>query len=156
MRTSLRMAALLASILTANMAVFAQTNSPMPGQPDASGPRSADQAIQAFLVRQDSSDCTNSNVGATDPSLVAGTILLAREPDGNTSVKVATTAAPNTTYHFSLKCVKQLGDITTGDEGEATATFNFPTNSTGTAYAFEMSAEGAPAGTNYQSVQVRF
>ncbi len=93
---------------------------------------------------------------AADPTLVGGTVWLSRVHDGNTIVKVAITATPNTTYHFNLKCVKQLGDITTGDEGEGIATFSFPTNSTGATYAFDMFPEGAPAGNKYQSVQVRF
>jgi hypothetical protein len=84
---------------------------------------SAQQApmVEAFLIRQDSSDCTNSNVNANDPSRIGGTAWVVRNPDGNTSVKVAITATPNTVYHFFLKCVKILGDIKTEDEGEAVA-----------------------------------
>jgi hypothetical protein len=114
------------------------------------------QNDQVFLIRQDSSDCTNSDVTAKDPSLIGGTATVARNPDGNTSVKVAITAKPNTTYRFSLKCGAQLGEIKTEDEGQGVATFNFPTSSTGATYAFEMFSEGAPADGKYQSVKVNF
>jgi hypothetical protein len=109
----------------------------------------------AFLIRQDSSDCTNSNVNANDPSRIGGTVWVVRGPDGNTSVKVGITATPNTVYHFFLKCVRALGDIKTEDEGEATASFEFPTNSVGSVFAFDMYPEGAPAGNKYQSIQVK-
>jgi hypothetical protein len=119
---------------------------------------SAQQApmVEAFLIRQDSSDCTNSNVNANDPSRIGGTTWVVRNPDGNTSVKVAITATPNTVYHFFLKCVKILGDIKTEDEGEAIAIFEFPTNSVGSVFAFDMYPEGAPAGNKFQSIQVKF
>jgi len=39
---------------------------------------------------------------------------------------------------FFLKCVRQLGDIKTGDEGTAFATFTFPTDSVGSTYGFDM------------------
>jgi len=111
--------------------------------------------LEAFLIRQDSSDCTNSNVNADDPSRIGGTAWVVRRPDGNTSVKVGITATPNTVYHFFLKCVRALGDIKTEDEGEATASFEFPTNSVGSVFAFDMYPEGAPAGNKYQSIQVK-
>jgi hypothetical protein len=112
--------------------------------------------VEAFLIRQDSSDCTNSNVNANDPSRIGGTAWVVREPDGKTSVKVGITATPNTVYHFFLKCVKALGDIKTEDEGEAIANFEFPTNSVGAVFAFDMYPEGAPAGNKFQSIQVKF
>jgi hypothetical protein len=93
----------------------------------AAGAQSA-PTVEAFLIRQDSSDCTNSNVNANDPSRIGGTVWVVRDTDGKTSVKVAITATPNTACHFYLKCVKILGDIQTEDEGEAIATFEFPTN----------------------------
>jgi hypothetical protein len=111
---------------------------------------------QVYLVRQDQSDCTNSNVPATDSPNVSGNLWLTRSDDGNTTVKVAMTASPNTTYHFFLKCVRQLGDIKTGDEGTGFATFSFPTNSVGQTYAFDMYPEGAPPGNKFQSASVRY
>jgi len=112
--------------------------------------------VEAFLIRQDSSDCTNSNVNADDPSRIGGTAWVVRQPDGNTSVKVGITATPNTVYHFFLKCVKALGDIKTEDEGEAIANFEFPTSSVGSVFAFDMYPEGAPSGNKFQSIQVKF
>jgi hypothetical protein len=44
-------------------------------------------------------------------------VAVVRNTDGTTSVKIAMTATPDTTYHFYLKCVRQLGDIKTDDEG---------------------------------------
>jgi hypothetical protein len=66
------------------------------------------------------------------------------------------TASPNTAYNFYLKCVKQLGTITTGDEGEGIASFTFPTNSVGATYGFDMYPNGAPAGNKFQSATVNF
>ena len=60
-----------------------------------------------------------------------------------------------TTYHFFLKCVRILGDVTTGDEGTGSAMFTFPTNSVGNVFAFDVYQEGAPAGNKLQSMTVR-
>lgn len=65
-------------------------------------------------------------------------------------------AKPNTTYHLFLKCVRQLGDIVTDEEGVANVSFAYPTNPVGNSYAFEMYPEGAPPGNRYQSAQVAF
>jgi hypothetical protein len=122
---------------------------------DAQGAAQA-PAAEVALVRQDSSDCTNSNVSANDLSRVGGTAWVVRQSDGKTSVKVAITATPNTAYHFFLKCVTALGDVTTGDEGVGVADFVFPTSSAGPVFAFDMYPQGAPAGNKFQSVQVKF
>ena len=82
--------------------------------------------------------------------------MLTRDADGNTTVKIAMTVSPDTTYHFFLKCVRQLGDIKTGDEGTGFATFTFPTNSVGSAYGFDMYPEGAHPGNKFQSATVKF
>jgi hypothetical protein len=66
------------------------------------------------------------------------------------------TARPSTTYHFFLKCVRQITEITTDEEGVANVSFTFPTNLVGAVYAFDMHPEGAPAGDRYQSAQVSF
>jgi hypothetical protein len=115
----------------------------------------ADERV-VMLMRQDFSDCGNGDVRETDPSLQRGVALIVRGTDGITRVKVAMTVTPNKTYHFFLKCVRLLGDITTGEEGEGFGTFEFPTNSAGDVYAFDMYPEGAPAGDKFQSIQVRF
>jgi hypothetical protein len=110
---------------------------------------------EVFMVRQDQSDCQNANVPKGD-SNVSGTLLLSRGHDGSTTVKVAITASPDTTYHFFLKCVRQLGDIKTGDEGTGDAAFTFTTGETGATYGFDMYPEGAPLGNKFQSQTVSF
>jgi hypothetical protein len=87
---------------------------------------------------------------------VTGVVTIVRSQDGNTTLKIALTGTPDTTYHFFLKCVRQLGDIKTGDEGTGLASFIFPTNSAGNVYAFDSYPEGAPAGNKFQSAQVNF
>jgi hypothetical protein len=109
---------------------------------------------QVYLIRKDQSDCTSSDVPNVDSPLVVGNIWVTRLIDGNTSVKVAMTAKPSTTYRFALKCVRPLTDITTDDEGVAITSFAFPSNLVGAVFAFEMSAEGA--GQKFQSAQVAF
>lgn len=111
---------------------------------------------QVYLVRQDQSDCTNGNVLNADSPLAGGNIWVSRDSSGNTNVKIAMTVSPNTTYHFYLKCVRQLGDIHTGEEGTGFARFSFPTSAVGNVFAFDMYPEGAPAGNKYQSAQVSF
>jgi len=111
---------------------------------------------QVYLVRLDQSDCTNSNVPNQDGPLVSGDVLVTRASNGTTDLKIAVTAKPATTYHFFLKCVRLLTDITTDGEGVAITTISFPTNSTGNVYAFDMYPEGAPPGNKFQSAQVSF
>src|SRR5262245_57051945 len=80
-------------------------------------PRVDPNQRQVYLVRKEQSDCTNSDVPNVDSPLVAGNVWVTRLQDGNTSVKVAMTAKPNTTYRFFLKCVRPLADITTDGRG---------------------------------------
>ena len=112
-------------------------------------------AAMVSLVLQDFSDCQNGNVSDGKEELARGRALIVRNSDGTTSVKVGMTLVANTTYHFFLKCVRQIGDITTNDEGVGEAIFSFPTNLTGNVFAFDVYPEGAPAGNKLQSVQVR-
>jgi hypothetical protein len=111
------------------------------------------EGIETFLVRQASSDCNNSNVNANNPSLIGGAIWILRQSNGLTSVKVAITGTPNTTYNFNHKCVGQLGTIKTQDEGEGTGTFQFQSTS-GAVIAFDMYPNGSPAGNVFQSVPI--
>jgi hypothetical protein len=136
----------VAAALAADLSALAQLPSP-PVDPNER---------QVFLVRTDQSDCTNSDVPNVESPSVFGNVVVNRLDDGNTSVSVGITAKPNTTYHFSLKCVRALGDLATGDEGVATAMLTFPTSLVGAVYAFELSPEGAPAGEKFQSAQVSF
>ena len=118
-------------------------------------PRDPNQT-QVYLVRQDASNCQNSDVRNVDSPLVGGNVWVSRVANGNTDVKVAMTARPNTTYHFFLKCIRLLGDISTDSEGVAVVSFSFPTSSVGNVYAFDMYPDGAPPGNKYQSAQVAF
>jgi len=108
------------------------------------------QGIETYLIRQDSSDCQNSNVNANNPSLIAGTILVQRQPNGVTIAKVGITGTPNTTYNIYHKCVGQIGTVTTQDEGEGFGAFQFQTNPG--ILAFDMYPNGAPSGNVFQSV----
>ena len=150
MRGWMRQEALWVVVIAAiasNLSALAQIPTARPTDPNQR---------QVYLVRQDQSDCTNSNVPNVDSPLVGGNVWVTRLHDGNTSAKVAMTAKPSTTYHFFLKCVRQLTDITTDDEGVANVSLVFPTNLVGTVYGFDMYPEGAPAGNKYQSAQVAF
>jgi hypothetical protein len=120
-------------------------------------PRAVDpNQREVYLVRKDQSDCVNSDVPNVDSPLVSGNLWVTRLHDGNTSVKIAATVKPKTTYHLFLKCVRLLVDITTDEEGVANVTVAFPTSLVGAVYAFDMYPAGAPAGSKLQSAQVSF
>ncbi|UFZ01887.1 hypothetical protein LQG66_21490 [Bradyrhizobium ontarionense] len=106
-------------------------------------------------MRQDTSDCTNSDVKADDPARIGGTVQVTRQADGKLQVKVAITAAPDTAYHFFLKCVRSLGDIKTEDEGQGRAEFEFAADGAPPVLAFDMYPEGAPPGQKFQSTPVK-
>lgn len=144
---------LLSAIL---FAVAGTLAGPAVAEMAVAGARTDPNVREASMVRQDVSDCTNSNVRDAEPSPPGGTVEVVRGLDGITRVKLGITASPKTTYHFFLKCIRHLGDITTQEEGEAYATFEFPTSATGNVFAFDMYPEGAPAGNKFQSVQVKF
>jgi hypothetical protein len=145
---TVRQSSILAAIAFAGAATLSLLQAPLQAQSPSSR--------NVVLVRQDQSDCTNSNVPNVDSSNVGGDISVVRGSDGNTTVNIAMTVSPNTTYHFYLKCVRQLGDITTSDEGIGLAVFTFPTNSAGGTFAFDMYPEGAPLGNKFQSATVSF
>src|SRR5262245_59500718 len=107
--------------LAASVSALAQIPPPRPVDPNQR---------QVYLVRKDQADCTNSDVPNDNSPLVVGNIWVTRLHDGNTSVKIAVTAKPNTKYQFFLKCVLPLGDITTDDEGVASVAWpSRPTSS---------------------------
>jgi hypothetical protein len=121
----------------------------------AAAPAKAQSFTTAPLILQDFSDCQNSNV--TDPNglLTKGTAYILKNTDGSLNIKVGITLVPNTTYHFFLKCVRLLGDITTGDEGTGEGIFTVPPGTVGNVFAFDSYPEGAPAGNKMQSMTVR-
>lgn len=108
-----------------------------------------------LLMARDFSDCSNSDVTPSDVG-VKGYVTVDRDADGKTHVRADLLGTPNTTYHFFLKCVRLIGDITTQSDGTAIANFDFPTNWAGDVFAFDMYPEGAPSGNKFQSVQVNF
>ena len=112
--------------------------------------------LEGYLVRQDSSDCQNSNVSASDPNLVGGTIQIAKVQDGSLALTVGITVQPKTRYNFFLKCVRQLGILETSDEGSAVNLFTIPPGQGGNPLTFDMYPDGAPAGNKFQSTPVKF
>jgi|SRR5579864_56304 len=137
--------------------VFAGLFACLTGLPAAISPAMAQSGqVQVYLVRQDYSDCTNSTVSNADSPAVSGDLSVVRQGGGTTDVKVALTASANTTYHVFLKCVRQIGDLKTGEEGVGIEVFSFPTNLTGNVFAFDVYPEGAPLGNKFQSVQIVF
>lgn len=131
---------------SASLAAFAQFPAP----------KSDPSQRQVYLVRQDQSDCDNSNVPNVDSPLVSGNVWVTRQSDGNTNIRVAITAKPRTTYHFHLKCVRRLTDIATDDEGVGFASISVPTSQFSAMFAFDMYPEGAPSGNKFQSATVKF
>ena len=119
------------------------------------GPAAAQTATSVSLVLQDFSDCTNANVQDNGGGAPGGTVNILRNADGTTSLKIGMSAVPSTTYHFFLKCVRQLGDIKTDEDGIGEATFTLPAGAVGQVFAFDSYPEGAPAGNKFQSEQVR-
>jgi hypothetical protein len=111
---------------------------------------------QVVLVRQDTSDCSGSDVPDVNSPLVGGILLATQLFDGNTSVTLAMTGRPNTTYRVAVKCVRQIGNVTTDEDGVANVSFAFPTSLAGPVYSFELTPERAGAGDKYQSAQVSF
>jgi len=106
------------------------------------------------LIRQDFSDCGNSNVTNNNPSLDGGNISVTQTPTGDTTVTVEITrGTPNTTYDFYWKCQRQLGSIRTGSTGSGLGHFEFqaPPNQILT---FDMYPNGAPAGNKFQSTPI--
>ncbi len=128
---------------------FGGTPTPIPPTPPPPG-------VTTQLVRQDQSDCVNSDVQAGDPARVGGVIAVTRLTDGSYTADVSYSAGtPNTTYHVFLKCVRLLGDVTTDGSGRGTGRFTFGADEISSPFAFDSYPEGAPSGNKFQSVQVR-
>jgi hypothetical protein len=146
MRQPLRVAVGIAVIVCASAAsIVADAQKPPPPPPP-------NQGVKTYMIRQDQSDCNNSNVNANNPSLIGGSVWVLRQSNGSTTVEVAITGTPNTTYNFYHKCVGQLGTITTQDEGEGSAVFT--TNMSAGLVTFDMYPNGAPSGNKFQSVPI--
>src|ERR1700730_1272376 len=74
MQVRLRAMWFVASVLVVSASGFAQVGPA--GRPEGAelAPPAAGPTTEVPLVRQDMSDCTNSNVTAKDPSLIGGTV----------------------------------------------------------------------------------
>jgi hypothetical protein len=110
----------------------------------AGGPAAAQQVTSVPLILQ-----------IRTVLLTKGTAWIVKNADGSLNIKVGFTLVPNTTYHFFLKCVRLLGDITTGDEGTGEGIYTVPAGTVGNVFAFDSYPEGAPAGNKMQSMTVR-
>ena len=114
--------------------------------------------VLTLMVKQDFSDCTNSNVRQPpDEAQVGGEAMVTLRGDDQIEVNVRLTkVSPNTTYHLFLKCQTLLGDIKTDSTGRGNSSFMFKTSASGPVFAFDMYPDGAPLGNKYQSIQVNF
>jgi len=146
MQGSIQYGAISAAVLATSVTALAQAV--LQPKPDSN-------EKQVVLVSQDTSDCAGGDV-PDDLLLAGGMLWVTQRTDGNTSVKLAMTGKPNTTYHVAVKCVRPLGDVTTDDDGVANSTFAFPTNLVDPIYSFELTPQPAGAGDKYQSAQVKF
>jgi hypothetical protein len=110
---------------------------------------------EVYLVRKDSPTVPT----AACPMSIrrsSGNVWLTRQHDGNTSVKVAITATPNTTYHFFLKCVRHLTDITTDEEAVASVAGPSRPAWSGRALRSKCIQRAHGLETSFQSAQVKF
>jgi hypothetical protein len=119
-------------------------------------PLSTTTAVTVALVHQDEGSCTNDSVTDAGQIPVGGSITVSRETETNTTAGIKLAAvAPNTSYRIILKCVRQLGILRTDANGNGGRTVDFPTDSVGPAYAFEISPEGGAPGTKLQSLTLK-
>ena len=123
-----------AAVLGTSVATLAQVAGQAPSEPQR----------QVYLVRQDFSDCTRR---ATSPTSIRP---WSAEMSGSRGAQQQHRRegrhdghAQAPTYHFFLKCVRLLGDITTDDEGAANVSFAFPTNLAGPVFVRHVSGRGS-------------
>ena len=111
--------------------------------------------LKVALVRQDFSDCVNSDVSGANPSTVAGFVNVHTEPDGSLIVLThLRSGTPDTTYTLFVKCVGYLGNLVTDSLGVGSALSTIAPGAVGPVFAIDMYPDGAPLGNKFQSVQV--
>lgn len=114
--------------------------------------------VKLAWVRQDFSDCSNSDVTTSNPSLVSGFVNVHTEPDGSLIVlSHLRSGTPETAYHVFVKCIGYLGELYTDSSGVGSAVFTIPPGTAsgiGPVFAFDMYPDGAPLGDKFQSVRV--
>lgn len=111
--------------------------------------------VRADLIRQDFSDCVNSNV--TRESGQVGGFIDVHPDEDQLVLRIAIQhGTPNTTYNIFLKCKQQIGTLTTSPRGVGRAEIRIQKNLVSSSvFAFDVYPDGAPSGNKYQSVQVR-
>jgi hypothetical protein len=106
------------------------------------------------LVRQDFSDCDNSNVTNPGPDQAGGSIEIIQTPAGATTANVEIfRGTPNTAYTLYWKCHNALGTIQTDGSGEGQGSFQFQA-AVGHLLSFDMYPAGAPLGNKFQSTSI--
>jgi hypothetical protein len=119
-------------------------------------PLSTLTAVTVPLIRQDEGSCSNENVVDNGSVPVGGSVTVSRASDESSTAGIRLAGlTPNTSYRIFLKCVRQLGTLRTDASGNAGRTVDFPTDSAGAVYAFEISPEGAAPGAKLQSLSFR-
>lgn len=133
-----------AMLLVMGALVTAPVAAAQSGTLQASGP----------LVRQDSSDCGNTNVNGSDPARNGGEVAITQTDAGDTTAAVQiTSGTPNTSYDFYWKCQRGLGPVRTDAAGKGSASFGFKAPA-GSTLTFDMYPAGAPSGNKFQSVRI--
>ncbi len=126
----------------------------------SSAQKSSYESVRVALVRQDFSDCVNSNVikKAGSHGNVGGFISMTKNPhDGELQMKVSIfEGTPNTKYNVFLKCKQQIGYVKTNKNGVGSAYLSAPLSIVPSVFAFDMYPDGAPSGNKFQSVQVKY
>jgi hypothetical protein len=108
------------------------------------------------LVKQDSSDCLNSNVTTVGTNLGGFVTITQLDDKSFTANVLITSGTPNTKYNFYLKCVQQVGSINTNAYGVGYANILLGSSAiAGKSYGFDMYPDGAPLGNKYQSLQFK-
>lgn len=130
-------------------AAFAQQDAAEPSPWTAPAPS---EGVKASLIQQDESDCLNTTVQDDPNRIRGGEIFITPAAGGNIDVQFALTADPDTSYNVYLKCVRQIGVLTTSDDGIAISTFTIP--DPGAQFAFDVYPDGAPSGNKFQSMTV--
>ncbi|MES1241013.1 MAG: hypothetical protein ABUT39_05280 [Acidobacteriota bacterium] len=107
------------------------------------------------LIRQDQSDCDNSDVTASNPSTIGGNVTLVQNVSGVTAALVQITGGvPSVTYDFYWKCRLWVGRVQTDATGAGTAALMFYTVA-GQTLAFDTyPMNGNAPGNVLQSVPV--